>query len=181
MKAISQAKIGFLHKEFKMNDLGNLSYFLGIEVDRTDQGIFLSQKKYIRDLLDQYDMNGCKTLKLPMDTHVKLLSTADTLLPHPEIYQRLIGKLIYLTLTRPDIAYTVHVLSQFMHSPTSVHFQAAKRVLRYLAGSQDQGILLASKSGAQLKAFCDNDWARCPNTRKSTSGFCILLGKSPIA
>lgn len=115
MKAISQAK-SFLHKEFKMKDLGNLSYFLGIEVDRTDQGIFLSQKKYIRDLLDQYAINGCRTLKFPMDTHVKLLSTASTLLPHPEIYQRLIGKLIYLTLTRPDIAYTVHVLSQFMHA-----------------------------------------------------------------
>lgn len=90
-----------------------------------------------------------------MDTHVKLLSTSGTPLPNPEEYQRLIGKLIYLTFTRPDIAFTVHVLSQFMHSPTSVHFQAAKRNLRYLAGSREQGILLASNSAATLQAYCD--------------------------
>ena len=174
MKAISQAQI-FLHKEFKMKDMGDLSYFLEIEVDRTDQGILLSQRKCINDLLTQYAMTICRTLKLPMETHVKLLFTAGSLLSHPEIYQRLNGKLIYITLTRPDIAYIVHVLSQFMHSPTSVHFQAAKKVLRYLAGSQDQGILLASKSGAHLKDFYDSDWAGCPNIRKSTSGFAFFL------
>nr|XP_017252055.1 PREDICTED: uncharacterized mitochondrial protein AtMg00810-like [Daucus carota subsp. sativus] len=116
-----------------------------------------------------------------MDTHVKLLSTAGELLPHLENYQKLIGKLIYLTITRPDIAVIVHVLSQFIHSPTSVHFQAAKRVLRYLSSSKDQGILLASNSEAKLQAYCDSDWAGCPNTRRSTSGFCLILGNSPIA
>lgn len=107
-----------------------------------------------------------------MDTHVKLLSTSGEPLTQPETYQRLIGKLIYLTLTRSDIAYIMHVLSQFMHSPTSVH---------HLAGSLDQGILLASKSAAKLQAYYDSDWAGCPNTGRSTTGFCILLGHSPIA
>ncbi|XP_057248849.1 uncharacterized mitochondrial protein AtMg00810-like [Beta vulgaris subsp. vulgaris] len=179
MSSIIQAK-QFLSTEFKMKDLGELKYFLGIEVDRNDQGIFLSQRKYVADLLEDYGLMDCKPLKLPMDTHVKLLTSSGDILPNPELYQRLIGKLIYLTITRPDIAYTVHVLSQFMHAPTTVHFQAAKRVLRYLAGSREQGILLASKSAAKLQAYCDSDWGGCPNTRRSTTGFCIMLGNSPL-
>lgn len=116
-----------------------------------------------------------------MNTHEKLLTGAGDPLPHPEIYQKIIGKLIYLTLTRPDIVYTVHVLSLFMHSPKNVRLQAAKRVLRYLAGSKEQGILLASSSAAQLQAYCDSDWAGCHNSRRSTLGFCIMLGQLPIA
>lgn len=91
------------------------------------------------------------------------------------------GKLIYLTITRPDICFTVQLLSQFMQTPTTVHLQAAKRLLRYLVGSASQGILLASSSAAQLTAFCDSDWASCPTTRRSTTGYCIFLGDSPIS
>ncbi|KNA04589.1 hypothetical protein SOVF_198250 [Spinacia oleracea] len=102
-------------------------------------------------------MKNCRTLKLPMDSHTKLTADIGDVLDNPESYQKLVGKLIYLTLTRPDIAYTVHVLSKFMHKSTTVHMQAAKRFLRYLASSIDQGILLARKSSAQLTAYCDSD------------------------
>lgn len=104
-------------------------------------------------------MTKCKPLRLPMDAHVKLMATTGEPLPQPDVYQKLVGKLLYLTITRPYIAFTMHVLSQFMHSLTSVHLQAAKRVLRYLAGSKEQGILLASQSAAELQAYCDSDWA----------------------
>ena len=171
----------FLSALFHMKDMGELKYFLGIEVDRSNQGMFLSQRKYIQDLLKEYNLLHCRPLKLPMDSHLKLTTDAGEALSSAEPYQKLIGKLIYLTITRPDIAYTVHVLSQFMHQPTSVHYQAAIRVLRYLAGSKEQGILLASQTNAQLTAFCDSDWAGCPVTRRSTSGFCVLLGSSPIS
>lgn len=169
----------FLYSQFHMKDLGPLRYFLGIEVDQVPQGLFLSQKKYTLDLLHSYNMHGCKPLKLPMDPKLQL-HTGNPL-PKAEPYQRLIGKLIYLTITRPDISYTVHVLSQFMYSPIDVQYQAAIRVLRYLSGSSSQSIFLTNTSNAQLTAYCDSDWAGCPTTRRSTSGFCILLGTSPLS
>lgn len=179
-EAINSAK-AFLHKSFHMKDMGSLRYFLGIEVDQCKEGIFISQRKYIQDILKEYKMVNCRPLKLPMDSHVKMTPESGSPLPCAEIYQRLVGKLIYLTLTRPDLAFTIHVLSKFMHHPTDVHLQAAKRVLRYLAGSYKQGILLANQSSAQLQAYCDSDWAGCASTRRSTSGYCILLGVSPIS
>ena len=104
-----------------------------------------------------------------------------TPLPDPEVYRRFIGKLIYLTVTRPDICYSVQLLSQFMQSPTSVHMQAVKHLLRYLLNAPSQGILLAKDSVVELKAYCDYDWARFPMTRRSTTGYCILLGNSPLS
>lgn len=102
-------------------------------------------------------------------------------LSNPTIYQRLLSKLIYLTITRPDIAFSVQLLSQFMQSPTTVHYQAAKKILRYLAGTTSQGILLASSSAARPQSYCDSDWASCPITRNSTTGFRIFFGDSPVS
>lgn len=102
-------------------------------------------------------------------------------MPHPEHYQRLVGKLIYLTISRPDISFTVHALSKFMHKPTALHYQASLRVLRYLKGCPNQGVLFAHSSTASLTAYCDSDWPGCPSSRRSTTGFCILLGHSPIS
>lgn len=164
-----------------MKDLGSLYYFLGIEVDRSPTGIFLSQYKYVTDLLKEYKLLSSKPLKLPLDPNLKLTHNYGDPLPYIPAYQQLICKLIYLTLTRPDIAFAIHTLSQFMHQPTTVHMQAAKRVLRYLSNNPSQGILLSSSFAAHLIAYCDSDWASCPISRRSTTGFCILLGESPIS
>lgn len=180
MSDITQLK-EMLSTKFHMKDLGPISYFLGLEVDRSSSGFFISQKKYTLDLLKEHGLLNCKPLSLPMDSHVKLTPTVGDPLPNPIPYQRLLGKLIYLTITRPDISFTVHTLSQYMNAPTNVHLQAAKRLLRYLAGSPSQGILLASSSAARLTAYCDSDWASCLATRKSTTGYCIFLGDSPIS
>ncbi|XP_019103857.1 uncharacterized mitochondrial protein AtMg00810-like [Beta vulgaris subsp. vulgaris] len=164
-----------------MKDLGCLKYFLGIEVDRSENGFFISQHKYTSDILTEYGMLHSKPLQLPMDSHLKLTHDKGDVLPNPTLYQRLLGKLIYLTITGPDIAFTVQLLAQFMQQPTTVHMQAAKRLLRYLAGTLSQGILLASSSAAQLTAYYDSDWASCPITRRSTTGYCIFLGHSPVS
>lgn len=170
-----------LSSTFNMKDLGPLRYFLGVKIDRTEAGFLISQQKYVLDLLKEHHMLSVKPVSLPMDTHVKLTSDNGDPISDLTAYQRLMGKLIYLTITQPHIAFTVHTLSQYMNRPTTVHIQAAKRLLRYLAGSTSQGILLASSSVAKLKAYSDNDLAGCPNTRKSTTGYCIFFGHSPIS
>ncbi|KAL8131684.1 hypothetical protein AgCh_007576 [Apium graveolens] len=170
-----------LSKNFHMKDLANVNYFLGLEVYRSSDGFFLSQKKYVMDLLKEYHMVGVKPSKLPMQTKVKLRPDKGEPLLDQQPYQRLLGKLIYLTVTRPDIVYPVHLLTQYMQAPTSDHMQAAKKLLRYLASNPGQGIILSSQSATQLTAYCDSDWASCEFSRKSTSGQCILLGASPIS
>ncbi|GJY62669.1 retrovirus-related pol polyprotein from transposon TNT 1-94 [Tanacetum coccineum] len=141
-----------LSSHIHMKDLGELNYFLGLKICRSEQGIFISQKKYTLDLLIEARLSNAKAYKLPMDSHVKLQADMGTPLPDPEVYRRYIGKLIYITITRPDICYTVQLLS----------------------------ILLAYKLAVQLTAYCDSDWASCPMIR-STTGYCILLGQSPVA
>lgn len=142
-----------LSLSFHMKDLGELRYFLGFEIERTHSGFFVSQRKYTLDLLKEFDMLNAKPLQLPMDPNLKLFAKQGDVLPCPTIYQRLLGRLIYLTITIPDISFTVQLLSQHMRQPTTVHMQARKRLLRYLLGSTNQGILLASNFAARLTAY----------------------------
>lgn len=115
------------------------------------------KKKYTLDLLNTYNMTNVKPLHLPLDSRTKLTLDKHDPSPNPVIYERLLVKLIYLIITRPDIAFPVQVLSQYMQHPTSVYMQTTKRLLRYLIGTHSQGIMLASSSAAQLTAYCDSD------------------------
>ena len=112
---------------------------------------------------------------------MKLTNQDGALLSDPSAYWRLVGRLIYLTITRPDIVFTVNILSQFMHAPHLLHMQAATRVLRYIKGSPGQGILFPSSNTLHVTAYTDSDWASCPTTRRSTTGYFIQLGTSPIS
>ncbi|CAM8997450.1 unnamed protein product [Rhodiola kirilowii] len=171
----------FINSTFHIKYLGQLRYFLGLEVARSSSGIFLNQRKYAMDLLTESGLLACKPSTTPMDIKHKLaLSTADKL-PDPLEYRRLVGKLVYLNVTRPDIAFPVHVLSQFLASPTTEHLQAATRVLRYIKGAPTQGLFYPAGASLVLEGFCDADWASCPVTRRSTSGYCIKLGSSLIS
>lgn len=170
-----------LSTNFKMKDLGEVHYFLGLEISRSNAGFFVSQKKYAMDLVSEFGLTDTTPLKLPMDVHLRLTNDTGVPLKDPHPYQRMLGKLIYLTITRPDICFTVHILAQFMHHPTSSHMEAAVKLLRYINSNPGQGILLASSSAATLQGFCDSDWATCPMTRRSTTGYCVLLGDSPIS
>ncbi len=123
-----------LSEQFKMSDLGVLSYFLGIEVDHTDEGYYLSQHRYIEDLIACSGLTDTRTAVTPMEFHLQLQPTDGTPLKDSHLYQQQVGRLIYLTVTRPDISHAVHVLSQFVSAPTSVHYGHLLRVLRYLRG-----------------------------------------------
>ncbi|CAL8155640.1 unnamed protein product [Prunus armeniaca] len=170
----------FLHRHFRIKDLGDLKYFLGIEVSRSKQGIFLSQCKYALEILKDAKLLGAAPVDFPMEKGLKL-SDKGELLKDLAHYRRLVGCLIYLTITRPDITYSVHVLSRFMHAPRKPHMEAALRILHYLKKSPGQGILLSSQNDLTLRAFCDSDSAGCPNTRRSTTGNCVFSGSSLIS
>ena len=135
-----------LDQTFKIKDLGNLKYFLGLEIARSSAGIHLCQRKYTLDILFDSGMLGCRPNTTPLDSSTKLHPATGTPLSAEasSSYRRLIGQLIYLTNTRPDIAYAVQQLSQYLSSPTNAHLQAAYRILRYLKGTPGSDIFLSA-------------------------------------
>ncbi|XP_074293736.1 uncharacterized protein LOC141620880 [Silene latifolia] len=145
----------YLNTCFRMKDLGKLKYFLGLEVARNSTGIFLCQRKYTLDLISETGLLGSKPATVPMDEKHDLESSLTPLFSDPTQYRRLVGKLIYLTLTRPEISYAVHLLSRFMKAPSQSHWNAVLRVLRYLKGQPGQGILLRANAPLELEAYCD--------------------------
>ncbi|KAH9685044.1 protein kinase domain-containing protein [Citrus sinensis] len=171
----------FLQAQFHIKDLGTLKYFLGIEVARSKQGIFLNQRKYALDILQDSGQLGTRPCSFPMEQNLKLSNDQGTLCQNPDQYRQLVGRLIYLTITRPEITYAVNILSQFMHTPRRPHYDATLRVLRYIKSSPGASILLSSTSSLELSAFSDSDWASCPMNRRSTTGYFIMLGNSPIS
>ncbi|XP_019231520.1 PREDICTED: uncharacterized protein LOC109212342 [Nicotiana attenuata] len=171
----------FLLKCFRIKDLGNLKYFLGIEFSRTHKGIFMSQRKYALDILQGSGLLGARQDKFPVEQNLKLTPTDGELLNDPTKYRRLVGRLIYLMVTRPDIVYFVRTLSQYMHETQKPHWDAAIRIPKYIKGTPGQGLLFSSCNNLTLKAFCDSDWGGCRATRRSVTGYCIFLGNSLIS
>ncbi|KAK1431416.1 hypothetical protein QVD17_07875 [Tagetes erecta] len=165
-----------LFAEFEMKDLGRLKYFLKVEVLRSIQGIFICQRKYVLDLLAETGMIDCKPAETPMMANQKLHMEIETELADKERYQRLVGKLIYLSHTRPDIAYAVGVVSQFMHQPQATHMEAVIRRIRYLKGTTGHGVLFKSNGHLEIQAYTDADWAGNIGDRRSTSGYFTLVG-----
>ncbi|GKB95840.1 ribonuclease H-like domain-containing protein [Tanacetum coccineum] len=164
--------------KFMIKDLGQLKYFLGIEVLENMNGLCLNQRKYCLELLSEYGLLACKPAATPLQQNVVLgyeESENDKFLPNMTKYQKIVSKLIYLSITRPDISYVVHCLSQHMHAPLQSHFSAALRVLRYLKGAPGTGIQFYKQNSFSLHGFSDADWAKCPKTRKSVSGYCLHL------
>ncbi|KAJ0466424.1 putative RNA-directed DNA polymerase [Helianthus annuus] len=165
-----------LFKDFEMKDLGRLKYFLGIEVLRSEQGIFICQKKHILDLLAETGMIDCKPAETPMIANQKLYMEEGAKLADKDRYQRIVGKLIYLSHTRPDIAYAVGVVSQFMHQPQVAHMNAVWRIIGYLKGTVGHGVLFKANGHLRTEAYTDADWAGDKGNRRSTSGYFTLVG-----
>ena len=115
-----------------------------------------------------------------MDLNVKLSQDEGDLIDDPSMYRRMIGKLLYFTITRPDLSFSVNRLSQFLIKPRIPHLQATYHVLQYVKATVGQGLFYSSSSAIELKAFADSDWAACLDTRRSISGFCVFIGDSLV-
>uniref|UniRef100_A0A803PSX6 Reverse transcriptase Ty1/copia-type domain-containing protein n=1 Tax=Cannabis sativa TaxID=3483 RepID=A0A803PSX6_CANSA len=145
----------YLHDKFKLKDLGTIRFFLGLEVGRTKKGISVSQRPFTLQLLQDTGYIGAKPVSTPMETNLKLSKDKGNLLPDPTAYRSLIGKLIYLTITRPDISYAVSHLSQFLTCPRVPHLHDAHRILQYLKSTPGQGIFFPSNTTATISAYAE--------------------------
>ncbi|XP_022032286.1 uncharacterized mitochondrial protein AtMg00810-like [Helianthus annuus] len=170
-----------LSSEFAMTDLGPLSYFLGISVTHKNGSLFLSQEKYANEILHRVGLQDCDPAVTPMDTQQKLSSNSSTPLPDATEYQRLAGALQYLTFTRPDISYAVQQVCIHMHAPTTIHMNALKRDLRYIKGTLSFGLTISPSAADSLISYTDADWGGCPDTRRSTSGYCVYMGDNLLS
>ncbi|CAN6576638.1 unnamed protein product [Malus baccata var. baccata] len=173
--------IHLLATRFSVNGLGSLHYFLGVEVLPTATGLFLSQHKYIHDLLVNAKMDGAKAVSTPLSTTNSLMLHDGSSLTNGTPYRRLVGSLQYLSLTRPDISFAVNKLSQFMHSPSETHWQALKRLLRYLKGTISFSLHLCRCPSHRLYAFSDADWVGDRDDRKFTTSYIVYLGGNLIS
>ncbi|XP_066323655.1 uncharacterized mitochondrial protein AtMg00810-like [Miscanthus floridulus] len=178
--SLLQRIIAALRREFSMTDMGPLHHFLGVSVQRQHDSLFLSQRQYMLDILDRAGMLNCKPCSTPVDTQAKL-SADGVAVADPTFYRSIAGALQYLTFTRPDIAYAVQQVCLYMHDPREPHLGAMKRILRYLQGTLDLGLHLHRTSPADLIVYTDADWAGCPDTRKSTSGYAVFLEDNLIS
>ncbi|KAJ0512023.1 putative RNA-directed DNA polymerase [Helianthus annuus] len=173
-----------LKESFQIKDLGILRYFLGIEVLYSDACICLSQRKYCLELLNEFGYLACKPVTTPIEQSFIVTNKCDKEQKNLENingFQRLIGKLIYLSLTRPDISYDVQFLSQYMHCPSQVHLDIALRLLRYLKLSPGKGVNFKKSDNMNLSGFVDSDWAKCLKTRKPVTRFGIFLGDTLVS
>ncbi|GJX62261.1 retrovirus-related pol polyprotein from transposon TNT 1-94 [Tanacetum coccineum] len=174
VQLISEFKEAMM-KKFEMSNLGKLSYFLGLEVQQGADGIFLSQQKYANDILNQFSMVGCKIVGHPMNVSGKLTSHDGTGMADARKFRSLMGRLIYLTHTQPDLTYALGIVSRFMHCLCKQHFGAAKRILRYITGTTSYGIWYSRKEKFELVGYSDSDWAGEKEDMQSTSGNCFTL------
>ncbi|XP_057532984.1 uncharacterized mitochondrial protein AtMg00810-like [Amaranthus tricolor] len=170
-----------LGTEFAMKDLGSLNYFLGIRVTKHKGGLFLSQRKYAKEIIERAGMGSCKPSLSPVDTKSKVSATTGGPYADPTKYRSLVGALQYLTFTRPDISYAAQQICLHMHDPRDAHMNALKRIIRYVQGTLHLGLHLYPSSIANIVSYTDADWGGSSDTRRSTSGYCVYLGDNLIS
>lgn len=165
---------------FSLKDLGDLSFFLGVEFTKTPAGLLLTQKKYITQLLEKTNLLLDTPYATPMAANIQPQAGDSALYSDPTLYRSVLGTLQYVCYTRPDISFSVNKLSQYMHEPTIKQWTYVERLLRYLRGTISHGLLIKPAPQLRLQAFADADWGGNRPDRKSTSGFCTYLGPNPI-
>lgn len=175
-----QTIINNLHQSFALKDLGKLNYFLGVQITAIATGLTLSQAKYIQDLLTKCNMLHSKPITTATDPSTRLTLSGDPF-PDPKLYRQTVGSLQYATITRPDIAYAVNRVFPFMHAPTTLHWQAVKRILRYLNGTLHHCLHFQAHQASSLVAYSDSGWISDTDDSRSQYGFAVFHGPNLIS
>ncbi|KAL0367867.1 UNVERIFIED_CONTAM: Retrovirus-related Pol polyprotein from transposon RE1 [Sesamum radiatum] len=170
-----------LSVRFQMKELGHLKHFLGLEVDHCEIGMFLHQQKYSRDLLKKFGMLKCKPISTPVELHAKMCAHEGQDLKDATMYRKLVGSLMYLTLTRPDISFAVRVMSRNMQNSKKPHLEAVHRILRYVKGTLSYGIMFQKCEDCRLVGYCDAEYVGDHDTRRSTTGYVFMLGSGAVS
>jgi hypothetical protein len=170
-----------MKQEFEMSMIGELNYVLGLQVKQTVEGIFISQSKYAKDLVKRFGLDGKSCARTPMSTSVKNSSDLAGKSVDPSLYRSMIGSLLYLTASWPDIAFSVGVCARFQANPKESHLIAIKRIIRYVNDTLLYGIWYSIETNLVIAGYSDADWAENANDRKSTSGGCFYIGNNLIA
>ncbi|GKB01543.1 putative ribonuclease H-like domain-containing protein [Tanacetum coccineum] len=179
-KSLSTEFEQLMHKRFQISSMGELTFFLGLQVEQR-HGIFLSQDKYVYDILKKFGFSSVKTATTPMETHKPLSKDADGTDVDVHLYKSMIGSLMYLTSSRPDIMFAVCACLRFQVQPKASHMYAVKRIFRYHKGQPTLGLWYPKDSPMDLIAFSDSDYASASLDRKSTTGGCQFLGSTLIS
>ncbi|GJU09425.1 putative ribonuclease H-like domain-containing protein [Tanacetum coccineum] len=165
-----------MHKKFQMSSMGELTFFLGLQVKQKEDGIFISQDKYVTEILKKFGFTDVKTASTPMETQKPLLKDEDGEEVDVHLYRSMIGSLMYLTSSRPDIMFAVYACARYQVNPKVSHLHAVKRIFRYLKGQPKLGLWYPKDSPFDLVAYTDSDYAGASLDRKSTTGGCQFLG-----
>jgi hypothetical protein len=165
-----------MSKEFEMSMMGELQFFLGLQIKQVKEGTFVHQARYMKDILKKFKMDDLKPLSTPMSTTTVLDVDEDGKPVDQKEYRSMIGSLLYLTATRPDIQFSVCLCAHFQASPRTSHRQVVKRIFRYFRYTPELGLWYSASSSLSLLGFSDADFAGCRVDRKSTSGTCQFLG-----
>ena len=170
-----------LFNHFQTKDLGKLKYFLGIEIAQSKSGVVMNQRKYPLEILEEIGMLDCKPVDIPIDPNVNLVLGHGEPLRDSGRYQRLVGKLNYLNIFRPDISFPMSVVCQFLQSPCDSHWDVVIRILRYIKGTPSQGGLYENRGHTQIVGYCDANWAGSPIDRRSTSRYYVFIGGNLVS
>ncbi|KAM1669642.1 hypothetical protein ACFX2K_043717 [Malus domestica] len=167
--------------EFKMTDLGNMSYFLGIEVLQKTDGIFVNQRKYAQEVLERFYMDQCNPVHNPMVPGFKLMKDEGGVRVDSTPYKQMVGSLMHLTTTRPDMMFVVSLISRYIERPTELQLQAMKMVLRYLKGTFSLGVFYKKGGDEGLMGYTNSNYVGDQDDRKSTSGYIFMMGSGAVS
>ncbi|KAL2236631.1 UNVERIFIED_CONTAM: Retrovirus-related Pol polyprotein from transposon RE1 [Sesamum indicum] len=180
LEAITDVKL-YIDKLFTIKDLRHAKYFLGLELARSSHGTYVSQRKYLLDIVRDCLLNEATPAATPLHPGIKFDASSGALIAGPDRYRRLVGRLLYLDFSRPDISFAVQQLSQFLQHPREPHIADALHLIRYLKGTSTLGPSFPSGNTLSLSAFSNLNWTSCVDSRRSITGYCIFLGGSLVS